>query len=75
MTFFYVYILQSEAVPEAFYVGFAEDLRIRCALESGNEPSHLEPVELSANIAGIRVGGQTNPAASNSPLCNRRLLL
>jgi len=25
MNFFYVYILQSEAAPEAFYAGFTED--------------------------------------------------
>jgi predicted GIY-YIG superfamily endonuclease len=35
MTFFYVYILQSEADGKCFYVGFTEDLRER--FEKHNE--------------------------------------
>ncbi len=29
MKFYYVYILQSESVPERYYTGFAEDLESR----------------------------------------------
>jgi predicted GIY-YIG superfamily endonuclease len=40
MTFFYVYILQSENCPSHFYIGFTEDLQARLKTHNGGEVSH-----------------------------------
>lgn len=40
MSFFYVYILQSEPTPESFYVGFTEDLRARLRTHNSGEVFH-----------------------------------
>ncbi len=40
MKFFYVYILQSEAAPETFYVGFTEDLRARLEIHNSGQVFH-----------------------------------
>jgi len=40
MTFFYVYILESEAHPETFYVGFTEDLKARLKLHNAGQVFH-----------------------------------
>ena len=40
MNFFYVYILQSEAAPEAFYAGFTEDFRARLKTHNSGQVSH-----------------------------------
>ena len=40
MECFYVYILQSEAVAETFYVGFTEDLRTRLKTHNAGQVFH-----------------------------------
>ena len=40
MQFYYVYILQSEAVRETFYVGFTEDLRTRLKTHNSGQVPH-----------------------------------
>ncbi len=40
MGFYYVYILQSEAAPETFYVGFTEDLQARLKLHNSGPVPH-----------------------------------
>jgi predicted GIY-YIG superfamily endonuclease len=40
MNFFYVYILQSEHMPEAFYVGFTEDLHSRLKTHNSGQVPH-----------------------------------
>jgi len=40
MTFFYVYILQSKAEPETFYVGFTDDLRVRLKVHNSGQVPH-----------------------------------
>ena len=40
MTFFYVYILRSEAAPETFYVGFTENLRTRLKTHNSGQVPH-----------------------------------
>ncbi|HZR15966.1 MAG TPA: GIY-YIG nuclease family protein [Verrucomicrobiae bacterium] len=40
MKFSYVYILQSEAAPETFYVGFTEDLRVRLETHNAGQVYH-----------------------------------
>jgi len=40
MEFFYVYILQSEAAPDTFYVGFTEDLRVRLKTHNSGKVPH-----------------------------------
>jgi predicted GIY-YIG superfamily endonuclease len=40
MSFFYVYILQSEAAPESFYVGFTENLQGRLKAHNSAQVSH-----------------------------------
>jgi len=40
MEFFYVYILQSERFPEAFYIGFTEDLRSRLPAHNAGRVPH-----------------------------------
>jgi len=40
MRFFYVYILQSEAAAETFYVGFIENLQARLATHNSGQVFH-----------------------------------
>ncbi len=40
MNFFYVYILQSEHMPEAFYAGFTEDLHSRLKTHNSGQVPH-----------------------------------
>jgi predicted GIY-YIG superfamily endonuclease len=40
MSFFYVYILQSEAAPESSYVGFTENLQVRLETHNSGQVSH-----------------------------------
>ena len=40
MDFCYVYTLQSEVAPEAFYVGFTEDLRSRLKIHNSGQVPH-----------------------------------
>jgi putative endonuclease len=40
MKFTYVYILQSKAVPERFYVGLTDDLQERLRKHNAGEVSH-----------------------------------
>ena len=40
MKFFYVYILQSEANPEAFYSGFTENLQQRLKVHNSGKVPH-----------------------------------
>ena len=40
MPFHYVYILQSEAVPDTFYVGFTDDLHARLRKHNAGEVPH-----------------------------------
>ena len=40
MEFFYVYILQSEKIPDTFYVGFTEDLRSRLPTHNSGSVPH-----------------------------------
>ena len=54
MTFFYVYILQSEAAPESFYVGFTENLQLRLKTHNSGQVSHTaksRPWRIKAAIA------------------------
>ena len=38
--FYYVYILQSKVSPEAFYVGFTENLRTRLKIHNSGQVPH-----------------------------------
>jgi predicted GIY-YIG superfamily endonuclease len=40
MAFCYVYILQSEATPDSFYVGFTEDLQSRLKTHNSGQVFH-----------------------------------
>ena len=40
MDFFYVYTLQSEVAPKAFYVGFTENLRNRLKVHNSGQVPH-----------------------------------
>ncbi len=40
MSFFYVYILQSEAAPHCFYVGFTEKLQARLKTHNSGQVPH-----------------------------------
>ena len=40
MGFFYVYILQSKANPESFYIGFTEELRTRLKIHNSGQVHH-----------------------------------
>jgi putative endonuclease len=40
MTFYYVYILNSEKDPERFYTGFTEDLEIRLKSHNWGQDPH-----------------------------------
>jgi putative endonuclease len=40
MEFYYVYILRSEVAPEAFYVGFTENLRTRLKIHNSGQVPH-----------------------------------
>jgi putative endonuclease len=54
MGFFYVYILQSQAKPGHFYVGFTEDLKARLRKHNNGEVPHtckLRPWKLKTAIA------------------------
>jgi predicted GIY-YIG superfamily endonuclease len=39
MSFFYAYVLQSEAAPASFYVGFTENLRVRLKTHNSGQVS------------------------------------
>jgi predicted GIY-YIG superfamily endonuclease len=54
MSFFYVYILQSQSDPERFYTGFTEELQSRLkAHNSGNVPhtAKFRPWRIKTAIA------------------------
>jgi putative endonuclease len=54
MSFFYVYMLQSQFAPEHFYIGFTEDLQSRLqARNSGNAPdtAKFHPWRIKTAIA------------------------
>ncbi len=54
MSFFYVYILQSESDPESYYVGITEDLKARLSKHNAGEVSHtskLLPWRIKTAIA------------------------
>jgi predicted GIY-YIG superfamily endonuclease len=40
VTFFYVYILQSESIPDHFYSGFTRDLRSRLKKHNSGDVPH-----------------------------------
>lgn len=40
MTFFYVYILESEVAKETFYVGFTGDLQLRLKIHNSGQVPH-----------------------------------
>jgi putative endonuclease len=40
MKFFYVYVLQSEAVAEHFYIGFTEELQVRLKAHNAGQVPH-----------------------------------
>ena len=40
MKFFYVYVLQSEATLESFYVGFTEELQTRLKVHNSGQVPH-----------------------------------
>ena len=40
MVFFYAYILQSEAAPESYYVGFTENLQARLKTHNSGQVAH-----------------------------------
>ena len=40
MNFSYVYILQSKAAPESYYVGFTEDLQARLKTHNSGQVPH-----------------------------------
>jgi putative endonuclease len=40
MSFFYVYILRTIQLPERFYVGLTEDLKLRLAKHNAGEVPH-----------------------------------
>ena len=40
MKFYYVYLLQSEVAPTAFYVGFTQDLRYRLKTHNSGQVFH-----------------------------------
>ena len=54
MSFFYVYILQSEVALEHFYVGFTEELRTRLKTHNSGHVPHtvkLRPWRIKTAIA------------------------
>jgi predicted GIY-YIG superfamily endonuclease len=54
MSFFYVYILQSESEGKHFYVGRTEDLRARLAKHNAGEVPHMakfRPWQIKTAIA------------------------
>jgi putative endonuclease len=54
MDFYYVYILQSDVAPEAFYIGFTENLRNRLKTHNSGRVPHtvkFRPWKIKTAIA------------------------